>query len=135
MSSPSLTTLEGLAELRAAHAARIPGWQAPVAWALAVDGELPRINLPGGAHGLASVSLALACGHDGSTATVPVQPAQLAEAVALLEPAEACREVEHPNLAVWRAALSAEHELAAVFVADLSDPVSSDLDARLRSAL
>lgn len=135
MPSPSLTTLEGLAALRASYAARIPGWQAPLAWALAVDGELPRVNLPGGAHGLASVSLALACGHDGSTATLPVRADQLAEAVALLEPAEACREVEHPNLGVWREALAAEHELAVVFVADLADAVSSDLDARLRAAL
>lgn len=135
MSSPSLATLEGLAELRASYAARIPGWQAPGAWALAVDGELPRVNLPGGAHGLASVSLALGIGHDGSTATLPVSPDQLTQAIALLEPAEACTLVEHPNLGVWRAALSGEHELAAVFVADLSDPVSSELDARLRAAL
>lgn len=135
MSRPSLTTLEGLAELRASYAARIPGWQAPVAWALAVDGELPRVNRPGGAHGLASVSLALGIGHDGSTATLPVSADQLAEAIALLEPAEACREVEHPNLGIWRAAVSGEHQLAAVLVADLADPVSSDLDARLRAAL
>jgi len=133
MPDPALSTLEGLAALRADYSARIPGWVAPVVWGVAVDGTFPHVNLPGRMHGLASVALALGIGHDGSTATLSLTPEQLVAAIDLLAPAEACTSVEHPNLAVWRRALASGDPLAAVFVADPADPVSSDLDADLRS--
>jgi hypothetical protein len=134
MPDPALSTLEGLAALRAEYSARIPGWVAPVTWGVAVDATFPHLNLPGGMHGLASVALALGVGHDGSTATLVLTPDQLAAAIDLLAPAEACTSVEHPNLAVWRRALDSGAPLAAVFVAGQSDPVTSDLDATLRTA-
>ena len=56
-----------------------------------------------------------------------------------LEPAQACAEVEHPNLVAWRTVLeeartNPAREVVAVFVADLDDPVSSDVDGQMRSA-
>ena len=50
--------------------------------------------------------LAAFLGHDGSAASLPVTAHQLAAAVESLAPAQACTEVEHPNLAAWRAALA-----------------------------
>ncbi|RJS45039.1 hypothetical protein [Nocardioides cavernaquae] len=134
MSDAPLSTLEGLAALRSEYSARIDGWVAPLAWGVAVGGSFPHVNLPGGMHGLASVALVLGIGHDGSTATREVTPEQLAAAIELLAPAEACTSVEHPNLVVWRSALAARAPLSAVFVADAADPVTSDLDAALRAA-
>lgn len=129
-----LSTLEGLAALRSEYSARIDGWAAPLAWGVAVGDSFPHVNLPGGMHGLASVALALGIGHDGSSATLALTPDQLAAAIELLAPAEACTSVEHPNLAIWRRALASGEALAAVFVADLSDPVTSELDGALRLA-
>ena len=134
MSDAPLSTLEGLAALRSEYSTRIDGWVAPLAWGVAVGGAFPHVNLPGGMHGLAAVALALGIGHDGSTATLPLTPQQLAAAVDLLAPAEACTSVEHPNLAVWRRALASGEALAAVFVADPSDPLTSELDGGLRMA-
>jgi hypothetical protein len=135
MPDASLSTLEGLAALRAEYAARIPGWTAPLTWAVAVDGAFPHVNLPGGMHGLASVALALGIGHDGTTATLELSAQQLEAAIALLAPAEACTTVEHPNLAVWRRALTSGARLHAVFVSDATDGLTSDLDRALRDAV
>lgn len=139
------STPAGLAAIKERLAARIEGWQPPVAWAVAItpatsdpEWDLPHVNAPGGSHGLAAVVLASVLRHDGSTATVDVSPEQLAAAVEGLEPAQACTDVEHPNLAVWRGLLAEvegnpARELVAVFVADLDDPVSSDVDGQLRA--
>jgi hypothetical protein len=134
MPDAPLSTLEGLAALRSEYSTRIDGWAAPLAWGVAVGGSFPHVNLPGGRHGLASVALALGIGHDGSTATLALTPGQLAAAIELLAPAEACTSVEHPNLAIWRRTLDSGQALAAVFVADPSDPVTSELDGALRRA-
>ena len=85
-----------------------------------------------------AVVLATILGHDGSTASLPVTAHQLAAAVESLAPAQACTEVEHPNLAAWRAALAdlegnPAREAVAVFVADLDDPVTSEADGSMRA--
>lgn len=131
------STLEGLAAIRERYAALIDGWQAPAAFALALGDDLGHVNAPGGRHGLAAVVLGYVLKHDGSTATVPVSRDQLAEAIQLLEPAEACTAVRHPNLGSWRAMLARADgaPMHAVFVRDLADPVSSEVDARLRASL
>lgn len=121
--------------LRASYAARVPGWSAPVTWALVIDGEVAVVNAVGGKHGLSALSLAVPLGHDGSTATLPVTAAQAAEAAELLAPAAFDATMPHPNLVAFRSAAASDRELQAVFVADLSDPVSSPADARLRAAL
>lgn len=120
-------------------AAQITGWQAPASYAIAVDGELPHLNLPGGQHGLPAVVLATVLKHDGATATIEMSRQQLDEAITALAPAAACTDVEHPNLAAWRRIRDRLDErggatLTAVFVRDLADPVTSEVDAALRAA-
>ena len=129
-------TLDGLGRIREQLAAQIDGWAYPVSYALALDGEIGHVNEPGGIHRLPGVVLATVLKHDGSTATLEVSRHQLDEAIGALAPAEACTEVDHPNLAAWRALRDAHAErggaIAAVFVRDAADPVTSPLDADLR---
>jgi predicted pyridoxine 5'-phosphate oxidase superfamily flavin-nucleotide-binding protein len=131
-------SLEGLKAVRQRLEGVIDGWRPPVAWGIALDGEAGHVNAPGGSHGLASVVLATVLKHDGATATLEVSRAQLGEAIRALEPAEACTEVPHPNLAAWRALAASYDErggvLEAVFVRDLADPVTSPADEALRAA-
>lgn len=131
------STLAGLRAIRERLEGVLDGWQAPVAWTVAVDGQPGHVNVPGGMHALAAVALGTVLRHDGSTATVQLTHDQLAEAVRALEPAEACTEVPHPNVASWRRqleSLTGESRVEAVFVRDLADPVTSPVDAALRSA-
>lgn len=137
MSDPSTSVPSSpvdLARLREEYAARVPGWRSPVTWALVVDGEIAVVNQPGGKHGFSALSLAVPLRHDGSTATLPVTAAQVAEAASLLAPAAVDASMPHPNLAAFRAAATGQHVLQAVFIADLADPVTSEADAALRSA-
>ncbi len=131
-------TLAGLGAIRERLAAVLEGWVHPASYALAVDGDLVVSNPPGTPHKLPAVVLGTVLKHDGRTATVPVTRRQLDEAITALAPAEACTAIDHPNLAAWRAAaarLDAQDggELSVVFVRDVGDPVSSDLDAALRT--
>lgn len=131
------STVEGLGRIRERLAAQIDGWQSPVGHGLALDGEFPHVNAPGGLHGLPAVVLATVLKHDGSTASLEVSRQQLDEAITALSPAVACTDVEHPNLAAWRSIREGLEErgggtVTAVFVHSLADPVVSDTDARLR---
>ncbi|WP_220793273.1 pyridoxamine 5'-phosphate oxidase family protein [Nocardioides stalactiti] len=133
------STLDGLATIRERLAAQIDGWVPPVSYGVAVDGDFPHVNAPGGRHGLPAVVLATVLKHDGSTGSVAMTRQQLDEAITALAPAEACPEVDHPNLAAWRS-VAARLDAAgggtvtAVFVRSADDPVTDDLDAVLRSA-
>jgi len=145
--TPDWSTPEGLAAIKDAIAATIPGWRAPAAYAVGISSassspepEFAHINRPGGAHNLPGVVLAKVLGHDGSTATVPLTQVQLEAAVHSLAPAEACTTVEHPNLAAWRTVLgelrsNPARTACAVFVQDLDDPASSETDGALRALL
>lgn len=147
MAEPDWSTPHGLAAIRAELSSRIEGWRPPVAYAVGLspassspEWEFAHVNAPGGRHELPAVIMATVLGHDGSTATVPLTTGQLAAAVASLEPAEACTELDHPNLVAWRRTLEQARgnpgrTLAAVFVADLDDPVTSEADASLRAGL
>lgn len=130
------STLDGLGRIRERLAAQIDGWSYPVSYALALDGEIGHVNEPGGMHRLPGVVLATVLKHDGSTATLEVTPQQLDEAITALAPAAACTEVDHPNLADWRAVqarlAASGGTLSAVFVRDAGDEPSSATDARLR---
>lgn len=131
------STLEGLGQIRERLAAQIDGWAYPASYALALDGVIGHVNELGGIHKLPGVVLATVLKHDGSTATLEVTAQQLDEAITALAPAEACTEVDHPNLADWRAArerlAASGGTLTAVFVRDPADPVSSAADADLRA--
>lgn len=140
------STPDGLAAIADHLAAQVDGWTRPTAWAVAISSassdpewELPHVNLPGGRHGLAAVVLATVLRHDGSTATLDVSTDQLAAAVEALAPARACEQLEHPNLAAWQGLLAAARDnparvLVAVFVADLDDPISSNVDGAMRAS-
>ncbi|MDZ5622961.1 pyridoxamine 5'-phosphate oxidase family protein [Nocardioides sp. HM23] len=133
------STLDGLAAIRERLGDQIDGWVPPVSYGLALDGEFPYVNQPGGRHGLPGVVLATVLKVDGSTATLEVSRQQLDEAITALAPAEACTDVDHPNLAAWRAIAARLDQngggsVTAVFVRSVDDPVGSELDATLRAA-
>ena len=78
--SPDWSTPDGLADIKDALAAAIPGWQQPVAYAVGLSSasssaewEFGHINVPGAEAGLPAVVLASVLGHDGSTTTIPGQ--------------------------------------------------------------
>lgn len=147
MSTPEWTSAEGLRAITEQLAATIPGWQQPAAYAVGISSAtsspevvFPHVNGPGGAHGLPVVVLAKVLGHDGSTATYELTSAQLEAAVETLAPAEAYNDVDHPNLAAWRAVLAElranpARTAYAVFIGDVNDAVSSEADATLRTQL
>ena len=144
MSDLDWSTPSGLAAIKDHLAAKIDGWRAPVAYAVALspassspEWEFRHVNAPGGSHGLPAVVLATILGHDGSTASLPLSRGELAAAVESLEPAQACPG-DHPNLAAWREVLheldgNPAREAVAVFVADLDDPVTSEADGSMRA--
>jgi len=131
------STLEGLGRIRERYAGLIDGWRAPDAYAVGSGGDFAHVNAPGGRHGLPAVVLATVLKHDGSTATLPVSREQLTDAIRMLEPAEACTDVDHPNLAAWRRVLAEADDspIHAVFVGSVDDEVSSETDALLRARL
>lgn len=147
MTDPDWSTPQGLAAIKDAFAASIPGWSPPTAYAVGISSassspepEFPHVNRPGAGHHLPAVVLAKALGHDGSSATVELTSAQLGAVVVALTPAEACTTVDHPNLAAWRHILgelrsNPARTAYAVFVGDLEDPVTSEADAALRHLL
>ena len=63
MADEDWATLAGLREIARVRAERIPGWQAPVAYAVGYRGDdgwhFPHVNQPSGTHGLPAVILAL----------------------------------------------------------------------------
>lgn len=145
MSELDWSTPDGLAAIKDHLAAKIEGWRPPVAYAVGLSSasssaevDFGHVNTPGGRHGLPAVILATVLGHDGSTATLELTTSQLDAAIESLAPAEACTELDHPNLAAWRVALAEAQSnpartLVAVFVADLDDPVASEADGAMRA--
>ncbi|MET9793933.1 hypothetical protein ACFW3Z_04745 [Nocardiopsis alba] len=127
----------GLNRMEEAHT----GWRRPVAFAIGElrDGEtvftLTNVN----ERLLSSIALARACGHVAGTATYTLDAETMAKAVALLSPAAACTDMDHPNHRHWT-------ELAerldrdggravAVFVQDLDDAPVDDHDRAFRAAI
>ncbi|MBB5164098.1 hypothetical protein [Mycobacterium sp. AZCC_0083] len=140
MADADWATLTGLREIARARAERIPGWQAPVAYAVGYRGDdgwhFPHVNQPSGTHGLPAVILAECVGHASGTREFTVTPAQLDDAIAQLAPAEAAAGVSHPNLVAWRAVAAAEPlEIAVVFIGSVDDAPAGPADAALRSRL
>ena len=79
-------------------------WRRPAAWAIVheADGQVvvDRVNVGEGL--LSALVLATVATWPGPTGSVPLSAAGLDAAIAMLAPAEACAEVEHPNLRAWR---------------------------------
>ena len=127
-------TLDGLTAITRRYAALIDGWRFPVTYAVARDDAIDLVNRPGDRHGMPAVMLGYVLKHDGASATIDLTREQLAAAVQLMEPAEACTEVPHPNLVEWRRLLAepGEARFTAVFVRDLDDEPTSTADEELR---
>lgn len=139
------STREGLEAIREHLAGKIDGYAHPEVFAVGItpassstEIEFPHINV--GSGGLPAVILATILGHTSGSQTYDMSPRELESAIEALAPAQACSDVEHPNLAAWRE-LHAEvadnpaRSLVAVFIADLDDPVGSDADATVRGLL
>lgn len=116
-------------------------WRRPAAYGVGVyrDGatEFTRVNQNG--NYLPAVILARVTGHTRGTLSHPMSVGQLEAAVDDLSPAEACTELDHPNLHHWREVLTDVREnggqIIAVFVGGLSDPPADEHDSALRAAL
>lgn len=145
MADMDWSTTHGLEAIREHLAGRIDGYAPPEVFAVGItpasssaEIEFPHLNV--GSGGLAAVVLATILGHTSGSQTYDLSASELESAITALEPAQACTDVAHPNLAAWRE-LHAEvtanpaRSLVAVFIADLDDPVGSDADATVRGLL
>jgi len=135
-------TDEDLQQARERYAARLPGYQPPLAFTLArKDGDeltFAHVNEPGGIHRLPGEVLAIVCGHTSGTARYDLGHEQVAEAIDLLAPAEAATHWEHPNLWSWRPLLAGASEdstFVALFLDDVQAPVIDADDAEFRRRL
>jgi hypothetical protein len=134
----SWVTSDDLRAARERFTAAVPGWVQRAVHGLVttIDG-VTRVQVVSGLdHRLPAVVLGSVIGRVAGTGTVAVTPEQLAQAAELLAPAEAALHCPHPNLWAWRRVLAENPtSIEAVFIDDLSDPVSSDADRLLRSGL
>jgi hypothetical protein len=105
-------SVEQIAAARERFEAGNVGYQAPSAHGLIVNGEIAVWNICN--HLLPPAVLCSILGHDGSTAAIPVPPAELDQAIEALAPAEFCTDYDHPNLEAWRRARGSS--VVAVFV-------------------
>ena len=143
------TTEADLAAARGRFEASIAGYVRPQAYGVGVatvspsgavlDVWYPHVNTD--AHLLPVAVIASVCGYVSGTAAHVLTSAELERGVELLAPAEACVDVEHPNLKTWRRLLDlgalddplgGRRQLVAAFVEDLDDPLSGAYDAYLR---
>ena len=139
MSAVRWVTDDDLRDARLAFAAQIDGWVEPEAHGLvsvSVDGvrtlEVANVR----EHRLPAVVLALVIGRVSGTATWTISLEDFARAEAILTPAQYAVHMEHPNLAAWRRLLAAPPAaIEAVFIDDLSDPVTGEADQLIRAAL
>ncbi|MEZ0112295.1 hypothetical protein ABH920_006314 [Catenulispora sp. EB89] len=93
-------TIEAVDAARAAMEARL-GWEQPAAWGLLTpDGAVVRANVRGGY--LPGVAVAMVVGHRSGSRSYPLTAEAIAAAIAMVEPAEACTDIPHPNIAVLR---------------------------------
>jgi hypothetical protein len=141
------TTAEEIAAARERMEAAIEGYERPAAFALGLAGEdgaaagdvFPRVN--SGANFLPAVVLATVCGHVRGTATYVLGEQGLQRAIDLLAPAEACTELDHPNLAAWRQVRAAMADrpgaqAVGVFLGDLEpSPTAGAYERLLRDAV
>lgn len=122
-------TREKIAAARERLTADLPGWKVPAAYGLGiydVSGELVFGHKNAGDHPLPAAVMATILGHEGGSDSYDVDAATLQQAIRLLEPAGACRDYDHPNLADWKQVLKllrGDRQLEAkmVFVADFED--------------
>ena len=142
-------TLAGLTAWRESIEPSIPAYIRPAAYGVGIatiapDGQIldtryPVVNTD--VHMLPGAVLAQVLGRTHGTSTRRLDHTQLQEAVAVLAPAEACKEIDHPNLAAWRVMLDValqphppggQRVLVASFIDAFTDPPVDAHDVYLR---
>ena len=142
-------TLAGLTAWRESIEESIPAYVRPAAYGVGIatiapngqilDTRYPVVNTD--VHMLPGAVLAQVLGRTHGTSTRRLDHTQLQEAVAVLAPAEACKEIDHPNLAAWRVMLDValqphppggQRVLVASFIDAFTDPPVDAHDVYLR---
>ncbi|MEY9887865.1 hypothetical protein ABIA31_001505 [Catenulispora sp. MAP5-51] len=119
-------TVEAINAARAAMEQRL-GWEQPAAWGLLTpDGAVVRANVRGGY--LPGVAVATVVGYRSGTGSYPLPAAAIAEAIAMVEPGEACTDIPHPNLAVLRSLSGRDVVVAFVSEADFAADAADAAD-------
>lgn len=119
-------TVEAINAARAAMEQRL-GWEQPAAWGLLTpDGAVVRANVRGGY--LPGVAVATVVGYRSGTGSYPLPAAAIAEAIAMVEPGEACTDIPHPNLAVLRLLGGEDAVVAFVSEADFAADAADAAD-------
>ena len=140
-------TLDEIIAARTRIAASLVGWAQPAAFGIGLvpigveptPAHFPVVNT--GQHLLPGLVAASVLGYRRGSCVLEVSRARLDEIIARLEPAEACTEVEHPNLWLWRDTFrrqldeGAAARLVAVFLGSLDAPVGGAEDAAFRGAI
>lgn len=143
----SWQTLDEIIAARTRIAESLTGWAKPAANGigfvpLGVEPDVthfPVVNTH--EHVLPGLVAAAVLGYRRGTCVLEVSRTALDLIIERLEPAEACTEVQHPNLWMWRDTFragldaGAAGRVVAVFVASLEDPVAGPEDAALRAAI
>ncbi|MEV8515062.1 hypothetical protein [Dactylosporangium sp. NPDC051484] len=132
-------TVEAIAAARDRFEAAIPGWRPPAAFGIARDGaDGPSFARVGSAENrLPAAVLATVCEHVGGSGSYRLGRDDLERVIGLLAPAQACTDVEHPNLVAWQrlyADLAPGEHVVAVFAADLTDAAGDRYVAALQAA-
>jgi hypothetical protein len=129
-------TLDDLAVMRHTFEGALADYQPPELYGVGRAGEqgwhFPIANA-GGQHLLPAAVLATVLGYRAGNATLPMSREQLVDAHRLLLPAEACTDVDHPNLWAWRDLIerSDDADFVAVFIADGSAGAEDDAQRAL----
>lgn len=140
-------TLDEIIAARTRIIASLDGWAHPAANGI---GFIPLGEEPDAVHFpvvnthdhlLPGAIASAVLGYRRGTCVLEVSRAALDEIIARLEPAEACTEVQHPNLWMWRDTFRAQLDagaagrIVAVFVSSLEHPVAGPEDAAFRAAV
>jgi hypothetical protein len=134
-------SIDDIIAARTRIAESLAGWVQPAAYAI---GQIPERAEPDRSHFpvvntsehvLPGVVAASVLGYRRGSCVLEVSREALDEIIVRLEPAEACTEVPHPNLWMWRDTFrAAPGRLVAVFLESLDDPVAGPEDAAFRAA-
>ncbi len=140
-------TLDEIIAARTRIARSLVGWAQPAATGIGFVplGEEPRADhfpvVNTDDHVLPGVIAASVLGYRRGSCVLEVSLAAFDTIIAALQPAEACTEVPHPNLWLWRDTFrplisqGAVGRVVAVFLASADDPVAGPEDAAFRQAI
>lgn len=132
-------TVEDITAARDRFEAALPGWRPPAAFGIARDGTDGPVFVRVGTaeHRLPAAVLATVCGHAGGSGSYRLGRDDLEQVIRLLTPAQACTDLEHPNLVAWQwllADMTPGEQVVAVFAGALTDAPGDRYVAALLAA-